>query len=257
MKRTVVKTCPFEREALVRKHYQNDIPFKMAYKNGTLSNFYETIGAYSKVSTDYVDEYEYKVPAKEVVTILKQGVVDGIFDFSFSEKDKMRYAADILFHCNKDNFILQDDELIKAAIKQNSSVFNILPEEIRNKWYIYYLTCHPSKAADEANESILMEALEVNPKIFEHIPKDNVTEKLLYAFLERCVKGLYKPTSYYWSNIPDSLKNKVYYQGKAMMNPYYLCEVPVEYQTAKLYEWISEHIGDSYRGYTEPLSVLQ
>lgn len=263
MKKIYVQMSPIEKEALIRKHYKNDPSLQLILKKGINLDFFMDsvqqlyVSVIEKFGSD--EEYIYKIPAVEVRRILKKQVKENPETFATNKTipELIRQDGYLIFYLSEDDWT---DEMVSIAVKKDKNIYTKLPVHYQQKFAIKkaYVDAFPYLVSQiKLSEEELVCIIKENPDIFTHISRENVTQNTLYAFLERLIKSEYAPSSYYWNNIPDEFKDKVYYQARSMANPYYLKDVPDEYKCYKLYAYIYEHMLDKKNSYTCPLSVLQ
>lgn len=148
------------------------------------------------------------------------------------------------------------EEIVRNAIKKNYNFYLNMSEAEQQKYKMILLEVHPQKT-DGFSKEELLSGIRKNPQVFEHLSKEQVDKELLYCYLEQLVRTTYKPNCYYWSNVPSELMDKVYYQSRAMAEPFYLHQVPKEYMSQKLINYSFEHMFDKGGcNYTKPLEIL-
>lgn len=251
-----VKIPEQERNFMLKEIYQANAELMFAYRKGRFYDFLKKIEDYSIVKeSDYLGNNgnRYTIKAKDIIEYLENNVTDDFFTLNMTEEELLnRYAY--IEYLEPEEYT---EEVVRKAIKKNYNIFLNMPESEQQKYKMILLDVYPQKSEGYTKEELLC-GIRKNPEVFEHLGKEIVDKELLYCYLEQLVKTDYQSRNYYWSNISDELKDKVYHQSRAMIEPYYLRQVPKEYMSQKLINYSFTHMFDKGRSnYTKPLEILQ
>lgn len=251
-----IKISEKEKEFILKKNYQANPELLFAWKINRLPAFLDKVANYEMVvHTDYSESNgnKYLIKAAEVVAYLKEHVSDDFFSINMTKEDLLSKYA-FIEYLDPEEYT---EEIVRKAIKKNYNNYLLMPEEQQKRFRMLLLELYPYKNEGFSKEELLA-GIRKNPEIFEHLPKEMVDKELLYCYLEQLVKTNYICSGYYWENVPNELKDKVYHQSRAMVNPFYLNQVPDEYKSPKLIKYSFDHMFDKTTlSHTRPLDILR
>lgn len=259
MKEETIKLSEREKELIVKDYYENSYELLYHMKTGTTSDFLEQVPEIARKCEDYRNWHTaiYKISAKEVKAILSKMIADNSLQMKISETDNgaLRSCGKLLLLIPSE---LWTEKMVCTALNQDPKLYDNFPEEMKTKYFCQYIARIKYTISTESfSQEELIAAINYEPEVYEHLSKEEVTRELLHAYLKKCARDGYNPKCFYWQNVPEELKDKTYYQAKAMENPYYLSECPEQYRSAKLIEFCVNKMLTTDGYYTEALSLLR
>lgn len=266
METIVKKISDLEKKSFVQRKYADNMHLKYALIKGGnyLSNYIYNVSSIEIKDGNYIDNYVYKVTQKETREYLKELLSEGgITVQNFTYQALIKKYPELISEIALEPDIAQNlelqQELIEIALSANAKVYNNLNDELKNTYRKVYLkeSPHGIKKMVLAQDK-LTEIVNEIPAVMEYLDSSKITKEMLYEYLRKCVKNEYYPSyTYYWTNIADELKDKTYYQARAMMNPFYISQCPQEYRCKSLYDYALTNIDSKRLSGAAPLTLLE
>ena len=264
-----------EKKSYVRNKYYYSSLYKLACATGKLEEYYPYLNEIKiYAADDYLQKHPAKIKIDEIISILHE------LGKNTSELTESDYRQVLASHAEVLKWIPEEQwtyELVARACKSDKGLelFNDLPDIWKNcsALQVIIALAHPGlelgvyegknrsvKVLDfeSFDEEYFNEAIKSNPYVFEGVPKSKVTRKLLMTYLGTLIKNNQEPKYFgqgNWSNVPEELlDDKIIQLAICQAVPYHIFNLPEEYQSKKLWDWVCHHECGSR--YTLPLQLI-